>query len=1172
MSETPTSPNSIIPPLNLRTNSHHRQFMLLNKGIPSRNLSNGIPPINTSSLSVAPVTSPRSSGTTNSKKKVKTPFSASKSRFIFSVDDGEDEIEQDLEREYLEGYNDALKGKIRKKKQSLINIPENSDSINSINAVVSPNVTSITNSAENNNINIAINENLRNPLKESYNSLIVYTKSINELESEISQNLVKASEGLKELECRETDSHTKLAGDVEDLELSIVSIIDEGQPQPQLQQQLQLPTLHRLKLHRNFIEETENEAIDNKDNSNIYIDDNGSDAAGNENDNNSDTDSLGSMESFTLRERQDAINETHPFGIRIWKPAIYKKFRSVQQEADKDIRDENPRRLPLTIYIVNLLWTCSFGLISFSFCLAGVFCLLISFSWLKDSIQYVKLFWNLGVYLLYPFGKVVYLWKDQNYLEEDLNEGMSVNEFIRWVDNDSDLSYVFTNNKKNSSTGETRPLLSSHEDHNTGSTTANNNIDPNSRISNSGTSQQHLTTTENQNYGSVNEEDEINNKLRLFGRGQWSVGRICFFLYFYIILQPVLAVISSVCWLGVFTIPMAKVIHLLLTHLRKRPLALHIRSDKSSKIINKDVSVLISTYRAAGFHYYKYIVDGTNVIILNLMALVIFVIADFYILKEYLELELWITDSLIIFVLCLLSIIPLAYFIGQAVASISAQSSMGVGAVINAFFSTVVEIFLYCVALSQEKGLLVEGSMIGSVLGAVLLLPGLSMCAGAIRRKTQRYNPRSAGVSSTMLLFSTVVMFAPTIFHQIFGSYYVTCVPCDLESLVIENNEPLSLTSLFNKYLFHNSGTMLKSFSVTFSADPFTCQRCYITQPPLKADLMFIHYLKPFALASSSVLFISYIIALYFTLRTHAALIWQTPTSGEQQHQSQSQRLTSTQLQPVCSNSKRGLKSPSILSLNDVASPPSSSVQPSKIVPSITRRISAYQSLSTTNNNNNSTLLNNIGADNNTKRLDEQVLSPKIQPINDHQEEVGGHDSPNWSRQKSSVILLGATVLYAIIAEILVDCVDVVLKQFSINPKFLGLTVFALVPNTTEFLNAINFAMYGNVALSMEIGSAYVLQVLQLQIPAIVVYSAYRFAEATKRGALDDWNLSSNMLTLIFSKWDCIASVTSVFIFTYIYAEGKSNYFKGSLLILLYMIVMLGFYYSGEVDPDSFFN
>ena len=66
--------------------------------------------------------------------------------------------------------------------------------------------------------------------------------------------------------------------------------------------------------------------------------------------------------------------------------------------------------------------------------------------------------------------------------------------------------------------------------------------------------------------------------------------------------------------------------------------------------------------------------------------------------------------------------------------------------------------------------------------------------------------------------------------------------------------------------------------------------------------------------------------------------------------------------------------------------------------------------------------------------------------------EGGGHDAPNWSRTKSSVILCGATVLYALIAEILVNTVDVVLANVAIDEKFLGITLFALVPNTTEFL------------------------------------------------------------------------------------------------------------------------
>ena len=52
--------------------------------------------------------------------------------------------------------------------------------------------------------------------------------------------------------------------------------------------------------------------------------------------------------------------------------------------------------------------------------------------------------------------------------------------------------------------------------------------------------------------------------------------------------------------------------------------------------------------------------------------------------------------------------------------------------------------------------------------------------------------------------------------------------------------------------------------------------------------------------------------------------------------------------------------------------------------------------------------------------------------------------------------------------ELLVGVVDVVLEGSGIDEKFLGITLFALVPNTTEFMNAISFALNGNIALRCE--------------------------------------------------------------------------------------------------------
>jgi Ca2+:H+ antiporter len=80
----------------------------------------------------------------------------------------------------------------------------------------------------------------------------------------------------------------------------------------------------------------------------------------------------------------------------------------------------------------------------------------------------------------------------------------------------------------------------------------------------------------------------------------------------------------------------------------------------------------------------------------------------------------------------------------------------------------------------------------------------------------------------------------------------------------------------------------------------------------------------------------------------------------------------------------------------------------------------------------------------------------------------GGHDAPNWGKAKSFIILLVATVLYAVIAEILVNTVDVVLDNVDIDEKFLGITLFALVPNTTEFLVSLSFGSFQKLGIDQS--------------------------------------------------------------------------------------------------------
>jgi len=99
----------------------------------------------------------------------------------------------------------------------------------------------------------------------------------------------------------------------------------------------------------------------------------------------------------------------------------------------------------------------------------------------------------------------------------------------------------------------------------------------------------------------------------------------------------------------------------------------------------------------------------------------------------------------------------------------------------------------------------------------------------------------------------------------------------------------------------------------------------------------------------------------------------------------------------------------------------------------------------------------------------------------------------------------------------------------------------------------------------MEIGSAYALQVCLLQIPALVLFSAVngQWYEGTAA------DLANYTFSLIFPQWDMVTVILCVFLLSYMYGEGKSNYFKGSILLLSYLVVVVGFWFSGKTDTEN---
>jgi Ca2+:H+ antiporter len=511
---------------------------------------------------------------------------------------------------------------------------------------------------------------------------------------------------------------------------------------------------------------------------------------------------------ITLKERQSLINVEHPFGLPIWKPALYKKSRSVTRYADEALHSIPSAQAERHLLPGNLFWVMSFGWWLALSCFAVSVLLYIV---PQGGTRYSSLVFGLGWYVAWPFGKYV-----EGDVEGDVFSAED-EERPRQADlptSDPAAPSVSVPLSRHSTITH-RTALPQHSQAVSWSSTATPDehtvlipARPIPRPSKSyGTTAfppSHSTTGVTKD-GSPSSD---------------FLGKACFWLALVTVIAPLMLIACVACWGLVITIPMAKLNWALIKYLFERPTSIRfcaappavVVSASSPEAVAEDGSpsppqppqfsvkhprlsegqaapssgsptskVLLCTYRAVGWKYYKYTVGGVNIMFVNLLPLVVFAIIDGFWLLDLVEkrkeagkhvpaiLDI-IASRALIFVISLASVIPLSYFIGMAVASISAQSSIGMGAVINATFGSIIEILLYSVALTQSKGHLVEGSIVGSLLAGVLLMPGLSMCSGALRKKEQKFNAKSAGVTSMMLIMAFIGTLTPTLFYQTYGN------------------------------------------------------------------------------------------------------------------------------------------------------------------------------------------------------------------------------------------------------------------------------------------------------------------------------------------------------------------------------------------------------------------
>jgi Ca2+:H+ antiporter len=124
----------------------------------------------------------------------------------------------------------------------------------------------------------------------------------------------------------------------------------------------------------------------------------------------------------------------------------------------------------------------------------------------------------------------------------------------------------------------------------------------------------------------------------------------------------------------------------------------------------------------------------------------------------------------LVFAASALGIVPTAALMGRATEELAARSGPGIGGLLNVTFGNAPELIIALFALGQGLHEVVKASIVGSILGNILLVLGAAMFAGGIGRDRQRYSRTSAGVQTTMLMLAAAALLMPAVFALVEGS------------------------------------------------------------------------------------------------------------------------------------------------------------------------------------------------------------------------------------------------------------------------------------------------------------------------------------------------------------------------------------------------------------------
>ncbi|KAH9804476.1 vacuolar cation/proton exchanger 5 [Citrus sinensis] len=168
----------------------------------------------------------------------------------------------------------------------------------------------------------------------------------------------------------------------------------------------------------------------------------------------------------------------------------------------------------------------------------------------------------------------------------------------------------------------------------------------------------------------------------------------------------------------------------------------------------------------------------------------------------------------------------------------------------------------------------------------------------------------------------------------------------------------------------------------------------------------------------------------------------------------------------------------------------------------------------------------------------------------------GNHDdneAPEISKWESLIWLAIMTAWISILSQYVVDAIEGASASWNIPISFISVILLPIVGNAAEHASAIMFAMKDKLDISLGVAIGSSTQISMFGIPFCVVIG---------------WIMGRPM-DLNFQLFETATLFITVIVVAFFLQEGTSNYFKGLMLILCYLIVAASFFVHEDPTPDD---